>query len=109
MNRHTQRILIETNSGNRYLIGDNIILNENERKGFSISSLKNDEIPKIVVGEPWGIPGSFQTTSVKRVFVLTLNSPSEETPPEEQLKEPNPFNQLEDMLDKLTDKFDIEQ
>jgi hypothetical protein len=60
------RIAVTTASGNRYFIGDGIVVNEQTRGAYLLDG-KTRDVPDFEVGKPLVMPGIATTTAVRSV------------------------------------------
>jgi len=86
-------VIVKTISGNSYGVGRGIVLNKNRG---SAQVLPHD-IPDIVIGEPWIVPGVGSTTSIESVLVRWMAGMGNHYHTV-RLEEPNPFPALEEAL-----------
>ena len=105
-NKHTHvqrqgydRMIITTDSGNHYVLGNGVAINVNENTAFSLNKLSPDSLPDITVGESWRIPGFTRTTEVYDVQIkykkIVDGSYASE---DRRVDKPNPFTAAEELI-----------
>ena len=93
------RMIITTDSGNHYVLGNGAAINVNENIAFSLNKLPPDSLPDITVGESWYIPGVMVTTDVANVQIKYKKIVDGSYDSEgRRVDKPNPFTAAEKLI-----------
>ncbi len=62
----TDRVIVRTKSGNRYILGDQLVISMRDK---TVHDLYNatEPLPDITIGEQWEVPGYMTTSDVENV------------------------------------------
>ena len=97
------RTIVRTESGNRYIIGDGLVVNVDRMTAYELSA-NQERTPNIVIGESWHIPGFMNTSNIENVEIEYKIGP-EGWNGSRQIDKPNPFIAAGKYLDAAYDHF----
>ena len=61
-------MIVVTESGNQYVLGHGMIIDTRKNLAHIIPEGADDQVPQLIFGEPWEIPGVLSTTPVRAVL-----------------------------------------
>lgn len=105
MTDETSRALVQTSSGNEYLVGSGVVINK--RDGvyaplWSSDSSKNAKLGDITIGQPWDIENFARTSSVTSVELqYKVGAPESSTAIRGEGE--NPFEKYDSLLEVVVD------
>ena len=99
------RTIVRTKSGNRYILGDGLVVNVDKMTVYDLSH-NLEKTPDIVIGESWTIPGfMLHTSDIENVEIEYKIAPKGWNG-SRQINEPNPFTAAEEYLEAARKHFD---